>query len=554
MAEAAIRAAVEAKDDPADLINVALDEVVRAGLELPGYSTFDKMTTAIRAQFNTALFTAVGGRIMADPAARARLAHLLVLDPVSRRSGVDRLKAPAKAATLGKFKLRLAYLAELDALGPTEVWLEGVAPQKIAHFAGEARATDVGDLRDIGEAKRWTLLASLIHECRTAARDEVATMFCKRMATIHKKGRERLEELREEHRAESERLLGVFGDLLLVVREAMAPPETSAESPGTAKAEPMTVVAERAGRLVLKTLAAAGGVEALSASHEAVSAHHGNNYLPLLARYYSSHRAALFTLLDTLGLEATSADRSVLDAVEFIRANRSRTGEYVPQRVTVERTDEHGTKATVTLALDIESFAGESWRKILRDADHPGRLMRRHLEVCVFSYLAAELRSGDIAVVGADSYANLHAQLMSWQECAPKVEEFCEQAGIPTDATALTAFFRDKLTETATAVDAGYPHNTDLVLEDGRPTLKRRKGADRRPSALALEDAIHERLPERGLLDILARTAHLTGWPRHFGPASGSDPKIRDTLGRYVLILFCARPDSDRIEWLSRVT
>ena len=41
--ETAIRAAVEAKDDPADLINVALDEVVRAGLELPGYSTFDKI-------------------------------------------------------------------------------------------------------------------------------------------------------------------------------------------------------------------------------------------------------------------------------------------------------------------------------------------------------------------------------------------------------------------------------------------------------------------------------------------------------------------------------
>ena len=36
--ETAIRAAVEAKDDPADLINVALDEVVRADLELPGYS------------------------------------------------------------------------------------------------------------------------------------------------------------------------------------------------------------------------------------------------------------------------------------------------------------------------------------------------------------------------------------------------------------------------------------------------------------------------------------------------------------------------------------
>ena len=44
----------------------------------------------------------------------------------------------------------------------------------------------------------------------------------------------------------------------------------------------MTVVAERAGRMVLKTLADAGGVVGLSTAYEAVAAHHGNNYLPLL--------------------------------------------------------------------------------------------------------------------------------------------------------------------------------------------------------------------------------------------------------------------------------
>jgi len=32
--------------------------------------------------------------------------------------------------------------------------------------------TDVGDLRKAGEAKKWTLLISLIHTCRTATRDE----------------------------------------------------------------------------------------------------------------------------------------------------------------------------------------------------------------------------------------------------------------------------------------------------------------------------------------------------------------------------------------------
>jgi hypothetical protein len=49
----------------------------------------------------------------------------------------------------------------------------------------------------------------------------------------------------------------------------------------------------------------------------------------------------------------------------------------------------------------------------------------------VFSHLAAELRSGDIAVAGSDSYADLGAQLMSWEECAPLAAQCCEQAGSP---------------------------------------------------------------------------------------------------------------------------
>jgi TnpA family transposase len=534
VAEQAIRKAVQTKDNPADLINVALDELVRQRCELPGYSTLDSMTASIRTEVNTGFFSMVADRLsLAD---RTRLQQrLLVVDPTTRRSGFDRLKDPARAATLGKFKARLAHLQELDDLGGTEVWLQGVPPGKIAHFAGEARVTDLADLRKVSDDKRLTLIASLIHVCRTTARDDVVTMFCKRMAVIHKKAREQLEELQEAHRAESERLLGVFGDVLSVVREAIEPPESNAEDleSGVSEVEPMEVVAERAGRWVLKALAQAGGLDVLATAHEAVSAHHGNNYLPLLERHYRSHRPVLFTLLDAVELEATSAERSVLDAVAFIRANRERRGDFIDERVVV---DVNGAKTM--LQVDIDAFASEMWKKILRDKQHPGRLVRRHLEACVFSYLAAELRTGDIAVLGSDSYANLHDQLMSWEECQPLVPQFCAQAGIPTDAQALASFYQGTLTTTAASADAGYPGNTDLVLEEGRPVLKRRKGADRRPTALALESAVHERLPERALLDILTRTAYLLGWHRHFGPASGSDPKIRDALGRYVLTVF----------------
>jgi hypothetical protein len=120
----AIRKAAQAKDNPADLINVALEELVRAQCELPGYTTLDELTKKIRTEVNLGFFTLVSGRV--DAAARARLGRLLVVDPVSQRSEYDGLKDVAQAALLGKFKGRLAFLQDLDSFGPTEMWLEGV--------------------------------------------------------------------------------------------------------------------------------------------------------------------------------------------------------------------------------------------------------------------------------------------------------------------------------------------------------------------------------------------------------------------------------------------
>jgi hypothetical protein len=284
------------------------------------------MAATIRTEVNAAFYQAVAGRI--GPVARLRLGRLYVVDPVTRRSGFDRLKDVAKSASLGKFRLRLDLLADIDALGPTEEWLDGVPPGKIAHFAGEARVTDVADLRKIqDEGKRLTLVASLVHVVRAGVRDDVVTMFCKRMAAIHKKGRDHLEALREAHRAESERLLGVLGDVLSAVREA-----TASDSSGQGPADGEDAE-EAAGRLVLKTLDRADGVEALSAAYEAVSAHHGNNYLPLLDRHYRSHRSALFTLVDAVELESTSAERSVVDAVVYLRELRNAKATHVPERM-----------------------------------------------------------------------------------------------------------------------------------------------------------------------------------------------------------------------------
>lgn len=162
------------------------------------------------------------------------------------------------AASLSKFKQRLALVADLDAIGPTGVWLEGVPAGKVAHFAGEARVADAADMRNVGTDKQLTLLAGFVHTVATGVRDDVVTMFCKRIAAIHKRGRDHLEALREAHRAESERLLGVFGEVLAAAREVgsdAAPPDAAVPGAGVDERQ----AAEHAGRLVLKTLGGWGG-------------------------------------------------------------------------------------------------------------------------------------------------------------------------------------------------------------------------------------------------------------------------------------------------------
>ncbi len=547
LAEQAIYDAVQTKDNPADLINVALEELVRAGLELPGYSTLDEMAAKIREEVNAGFHATIHGRI--SDTERGLLVGLLTVNESSRRSRFDDLKRPSGAATLSRFKEHLARLAWMDVLGSTDSWIKDVPAAKVAHFAAEAKELDAADMRKLGEQKKVVFLACLLHVAKTRGRDELATMYCKRLARVHKQARDRFEALREASRVEAERLVDVFGDVLAAVRESIEAPEPveeqdedAGESAGDNTGQPEAdaegeedsekkareqarTLAERAGRAVLATLDEAGGIADLLASHEQVSAYHGDNYLPFMEKFYRRNRATLFELLNTLVLVPTTNERTVFGAVEFLHGMRQRTGEYIP--------DHHDGQE-----VDL-SFASEAWLKIIRDRRRPSKLVRRHFEACVFSYLAAELRAGDIAVAGSESYANLQDQLLTWEECRPLVAEYCAEVGLPDDAPGFTSELRRRLTETAAGANAGFPANTDLDIVDGEPVLKRRKGKQRSDSAKSLEKLLLSRLPERPILDVLTRTTYRTECFRHFGPVSGSDPKIRDTISRYTMLTFC---------------
>src|SRR5271166_7160385 len=275
-AAAAIREAAQVRNHPPDLINVALERIIEASLELPAYSTLDDMATTIRAEVNQAIFAGITGRM--GPEGTQRAQSLLDTAGSDGRSMFNRLKKPAQRATWSRFKAQAEYLDEVDALGDTAYWVEGVAPSKIADFAGEAAAQDVDTLSRYGDAKKLALVACLAHTARMRARDDLAEMLCKRVASILKKAKTELEEIRLGQRAVSEKLIGTYRTVL----ESLDP---DAEEPGDGPARAVAAVEE------------AGGFAAQLADIEEVSAYHGDNYEVLVHRFFRKDRPVMFDLV-----------------------------------------------------------------------------------------------------------------------------------------------------------------------------------------------------------------------------------------------------------------
>ena len=92
LAEQAIRAEAEVKNHPPDLINVALEVLVREGLELPGFSTLDGIAARVRAEVNAGMFSRIVARMRQPEVLRVNRLLEVVGDGKSR---FDELKRSA---------------------------------------------------------------------------------------------------------------------------------------------------------------------------------------------------------------------------------------------------------------------------------------------------------------------------------------------------------------------------------------------------------------------------------------------------------------------------
>jgi len=141
-----------------------------------------------------------------------KLDELLYTSQEAQYSGFHYFKELPKSPSISHMKelqSRLDFITSF--MSNIEELLKEIPNSKIKHFASEALALDASEIKDFHMAKRYMLLLSVIYRSQIVTRDNLIDMFLKRIARIHKRGKEELILLREQQRSISENLISILG-------------------------------------------------------------------------------------------------------------------------------------------------------------------------------------------------------------------------------------------------------------------------------------------------------------------------------------------------------
>lgn len=500
LVESTMRSAARTMSDPADLINTAIEALVGGNIELPAFSALDRLAGSIRQAVHEEIYTQA--TVLLDDAARSTLDAMLVVPPDRRLSGFAQLKQFPRPPTLTHVREWTQRLVDIDAIYDPKSALKGLAHTKVRQFAAEAAALDVGDLRDVcTPGKRYTLLLCFLHQAQSDTRDQLVEMFVRRMRRTQRVASERLQELREGKRETEESLIDVLAQVLR-------------------RADSATGDADL-GSGIRTVLESEGGIEALGVKLQAVTNYHDNNFLPLLWPVHAVNRTALLRLLEQLNIASSTQDSRLLEAFDRVRKLPLSRQKYIPDTVDI-------------------GFASQRWQTFVRVQDGDTTMLdQRSLEVCVLIYIANAFQSGDLFVRDSGAFADYREQLLPWSKCEERLVGYSDAVGLASNGADFVAALRERLEYESRQVDAGFPANSELTIDHkGVPHLTRQAAKPIPAGMAAFEKGLRSRMPERHLLDVLKRAHHCAPFTRHFGPLSGSDPKIDDATRRYLFTVF----------------
>lgn len=241
-------------------------------------------------------------------------------------------------------------------------------------------------------------------------------------------------------------------------------------------------------------------------------AYSNNNYSPFMLPLFQEKRSVLFDCISHLKLLSTTQDESLLEALTLVRLNR------------------RSRKPILDIGNLNLSWIPDKWWKLITgsSARNPSNIeiQKNYFELCLFTTIAQELKSGDLVVESSDKYSDFRDQLISWEEYELQIDQYGKEVGINTNIPDLIADLKSKLSDAAWRADDQFPDNDQVKIENGELSMQRIKS---KPIPIILDKinkAMDDRMMETNILDVLIHMEKWLGLSKGFKPLSGHQTKL----------------------------
>jgi Domain of unknown function (DUF4158) len=175
IASGAIAAAAEGRVDPADLINAAIDALIRERCELPMLSTLRELAATAHRLVNTAQWERVHERL-SDPV-RQELDALLTPSELAQESRFAVLCRGAGKATRENLRALIVHYEWLTTLTDPVPILAPISEAKVTQWANEARRLKAPELREYVAPRRYALVLAALRVARGRVLDDLTMML-----------------------------------------------------------------------------------------------------------------------------------------------------------------------------------------------------------------------------------------------------------------------------------------------------------------------------------------------------------------------------------------
>ncbi|QWH75465.1 Tn3 family transposase (plasmid) [Bacillus mycoides] len=503
------------KDDSADFINAAIDELIRQRFELPTFSTLNETAKRLRSQSYHVVYDQVYQSINEND--KNKIDSLFQTNDGTVYTPWHHLKQDAKSPTIKHFRELVVQMEWLMAQKVNTTILKSIPSIKVRQMASEAKTLDAARMKKMEPKKRYALALSFVQSQLAHVLDNIGEMMVKRMMSARNKSRDQLQHYQMKNQKRTDLLITTLHDVILAYRS------------GNQSQDKMEAIEQVIGNRHEEIL------------HDCEShlAYSGDNYFVFVWDNYKSSRSTLFKILNTVSLRSTNQDQGLEDSITFLKTHQNSRKDSL-SIVSIEK--KGYWKKEITPLLDLSWIPDSWWRWIApnrKSGCYPEEVNRRHFEACVFTQIMWGLKSGDLYIEGSEKYADYRQQLISWDEYEQKILDFCHKSNLPSTGKDYVKQLRKKFMKIAKKTDASFPYNKQVRIENGEIVIGKSK--KRKPSSKlkTLEKYIAQNLVPINVLDMLGDTEHWLNWTRFFKPISKHESRLEDPIERYLTTVFC---------------